>query len=139
MPNFQDRTDASQKLAHKLIDYQKNSDTIIIGVVRGGLVVASEVAKFLELPLDFIVVRKIGCPNNRELGAGAITQMGEIVFKEAILKKQGLVADDFKEIIEEELAELQRRKDTFREYQKEQSIKGKTYTTRHFQINRSAS
>ncbi|WP_338813410.1 phosphoribosyltransferase family protein [Bernardetia sp. Wsw4-3y2] len=81
MPDFQDRTDAGQKLAHKLIDYQKSSDTIVIGVVRGGLVVASEVAKILELPLDFIVVRKIGCPNNRELGAGAITQMGEVVLK----------------------------------------------------------
>ena len=116
MRNFQDRLDAGKKLATALTKYKKNTETLVIGVIRGGLIVANEVAKYLDLPLDFVVVRKIGCPDNRELGAGAITSTGEVIFKESILSKKQLTPQDFTEIIEEELKELKRRNDKFREY-----------------------
>jgi putative phosphoribosyl transferase len=126
MQDLKNRVDAGKKLATVLTKYQKNTETVVIGVIRGGLVVANEMAKHLELPLDFVVVRKIGCPDNRELGAGAITSMGEVIFKEKILLKKGLTPQDFTEIIAEELIELKRRHDKFRNYKKEQTIEGKT-------------
>ncbi|TAE02104.1 MAG: phosphoribosyltransferase [Bacteroidetes bacterium] len=126
MRNFEDRLDAGKKLATVLTKYKNNTETLVIGVIRGGLIVANEVAKYLELPLDFVIVRKIGCPDNRELGAGAITTTGEVIFKESILSKKQLTPQDFTEIIEEELKELKRRDDKFREYKTEQIIEGKT-------------
>lgn len=126
MQNFKDRSDAGRKLATLLTKYQNNAETLVIGVIRGGLVVANEVAKCLELPLDFVVVRKIGCPDNRELGAGAITSTGEVIFKETILAQEQLTPQNFTGIIEEELKELKRRNEKFRTYKTEQKIQGKT-------------
>lgn len=78
------RIDAGQQLAHKLWGYQGDPKAVVIGLPRGGVVVAAEVAKVLQLPLDIVVPRKIGAPGNPEFALGALTEEGEPVFQESI-------------------------------------------------------
>jgi len=77
---FADRIDAGMRLGRTLADlgYRKRDDVIVLGVPRGGVEVAAEVAKALEAPLDIVVVRKIGAPNNPEFAAGAVDPDGRI-------------------------------------------------------------
>lgn len=69
---FKDRIDAGQKLAASLSHYKNGPNTIAIGLPRGGVIVANEVARALQIPLDVIVPRKIGAPYNEEFAIGAI-------------------------------------------------------------------
>ena len=68
---FKDRNDAGFLLAQKLSAYKNKKDTLVLAIPRGGVVVAYEVAKQLNLPLDVIVIKKIGFPGNEELALGA--------------------------------------------------------------------
>ena len=69
---FVDRNEAGQLLATKLKLYANRSDVIVLGLPRGGVPVAFEVAKALHLPLDICLVRKLGVPGHKELAMGAI-------------------------------------------------------------------
>lgn len=71
-PMFKDRNDAGRALADKLKQYRGKKDVVVLALVRGGIVVAYEIASALSLPLDIIIARKIGAPMNQELGIGAI-------------------------------------------------------------------
>lgn len=82
---FKDRSDAGRQLAKKLISYKGLSDTIVLGLARGGIVVAYEVAKALSLPLNVLVPRKIEAPDNPELALGAIAEDGELILNEEII------------------------------------------------------
>lgn len=126
MKNFKDRSDAGKQLASLLTAYRKNPDAIVIGVIRGGLVTAKEVADFLELPLDFAVARKIGCPHKRETGAGAISSEGDMIFSKRIMEREKLKPEDLTEIIKEESEELKRRHEKFSANRTQQDIRGKT-------------
>jgi putative phosphoribosyl transferase len=85
MPLFIDRADAGSTLARSLESYKKNPDTMILGLARGGVVVAHRVAELLQLPFDVIVVKKIGAPGNEELALGAVTDTGETFWNQDIL------------------------------------------------------
>lgn len=74
---FRDRTQAGAALAAALQDLRKKSNTTVIGLARGGVVVAAELARLLELPLDVICVRKVPMPGYPELAMGAVAPMGE--------------------------------------------------------------
>jgi predicted phosphoribosyltransferase len=74
---FRDRTQAGAALAAALQDLRKKSNTTVIGLARGGVVVAAELARLLELPLDVICVRKVPMPGHPELAMGAVAPMGE--------------------------------------------------------------
>lgn len=82
MTIFKNRTEAGKKLAEALSDF-KNTDTIVLALPRGGVVVAREIANELNLPLDIIVTRKIGAPGNDEYAIGAIDITGSGVWNEA--------------------------------------------------------
>lgn len=69
---FKDRRQAGKKLSKKLFKFKNKKDTVVIGITRGGVVVAQEISKALNLPLDIIVIKKIGSPQNPELAVGAI-------------------------------------------------------------------
>lgn len=100
---FLNRADAGQKLAQKLLKYRESSDIVVIGLPRGGVVVAAAVAAALDAPLDIIVPRKIGYPGNPELAIGAISEEGEGVFTPSLLKtvsEEYLHAEVRKEIME---------------------------------------
>ena len=73
---FRDRTQAWQLLADKLAEYANLTDVLVLGLPRGGVPVAFEVAKALNAPLDIIVVRKLGVPGHEELAMGAIAPGG---------------------------------------------------------------
>lgn len=114
MIRFKDRFDAGKKLASKLEKYKNNKDAIIIGLPRGGVVTAYEVAKLLNLDLDIIVVRKIGAPMQPELALGALTQEGEPILDESLMRMVGVTKKDLEQIIDQEKIELQRRLDMYR-------------------------
>lgn len=82
---FNDRQDAGRQLATRLLAYQGSSDALVLGLARGGVAVAAEVAVLLRLPLNVVVVRKIGAPHNEELALGAITHTGEEVFNDPLI------------------------------------------------------
>jgi putative phosphoribosyl transferase len=75
---FKDRVEAGRKLAEALKRY-RGKDIVVLGIPRGGVVVANEVAKELEAPLDIVVSRKIEAPGEPEFALGAVTQEGEVI------------------------------------------------------------
>lgn len=123
---FRDRKDAGEKLAEKLDKYKGKSDVVVLGLPRGGVVTANEVAKRLDLPLDIIVPRKIGAPGNPELAIGAITESGEGIFDEEIMKYVGADQEYIEKTMEEEKKEAQRRLKVYRGSKPPVDLKGKT-------------
>ncbi len=71
---FIDRMDAAQQLVPLLARYNNSPDAVVLGLPRGGMILADYVAKELHLPLDFIIVKKVGAPKNEELAIGAVTE-----------------------------------------------------------------
>ena len=110
---FADRVDAGRRLAERLRD-QYSSAVVVLGLPRGGVVVAAEVARVLGAPLDVIVVRKLGVPSRPELGMGAIGEGGARVINEQVVRFEGVTAQDLEAVEERERAELDRRAARFR-------------------------
>ena len=105
---FGDRRDAGRKLASALADFRKENP-IVLALPRGGVPVAYEVAKALEMPLDIVLVRKIGAPNQPEYGIGAIAEGGIRVIREHDVELTGISEEQLEAIIARETAELDRR------------------------------
>jgi predicted phosphoribosyltransferase len=124
MKNFKNRKDAGTQLAQKLADFQDAPDTVVLGAVRGGVIVAAEVARALNLPLGYALVRKIGAPHNREIGVGVLTNFGDVILNERNMRRFSLQPEDLAEIIAEERQELRQRQAKFRFPQP--PIEGKT-------------
>lgn len=76
---YEDREDAGRKLGEALSFLNDENDVLVLGIPRGGVVVASEVARAIGAPLDVIITRKVGAPGNPELAVGAVTQEGAFV------------------------------------------------------------
>src|SRR5215470_5798503 len=83
---FANRTEAGRLLAEKLEKYANRSDVIVLGLPRGGVPVAYEVAKRLHAPLDVFSVRKLGVPGFEELAAGAIASGGVRVLNQDVIR-----------------------------------------------------
>lgn len=109
MMMFRDRAVAGRKLAEQLSYYNNKPDVVAIGLPRGGVVTAFEVARVLQVPLDLLIVRKIGLPENPELAVGALAHDGSIFFNEKLMKELGLTVKDLTRTIEQEKAEAARR------------------------------
>ena len=110
---FRDRVDAGRRLAKLVADLQLDNP-VVLGLPRGGVVVAEPVAAALGAPLDVLVVRKIGAPGHPELAVGALAEGGEPVFEERVLRRLGLVPADVAATVERERAELARRVRVYR-------------------------
>ncbi len=123
---FKDRQDAGRQLAKALSQYKKQKDTIVIGLPRGGVVLAYEVAKALSLPLDITCPRKIGAPLNPEFAIGAITETGEGIFNESVIATLGISPSYLQKTIEKEKIEAQKRLDKFRDGKPPRNFQGKT-------------
>ena len=83
---FRDRQEAGQLLAKELLArLEKEEDIIVLGIPRGGVVVAAEVAKALDAPMDVYITRKIGAPYQPELAIGAIASSGDVVLDEKLI------------------------------------------------------
>lgn len=122
---FMDRKDAGRKLALALASYKKAPATTVVGLARGGVIVASEVAKVLQLPLDVIVPRKIGAPLQQELAIGAVA--GSVVWLDkAIISSVGALPEYIEKTIEKERKEGERRLALFRKNLAPQDFKKRT-------------
>jgi putative phosphoribosyl transferase len=107
---FRNRTEAGQKLAHRLVS-MAHRDVVVLALPRGGVPVAAVVAATLGAPLDLMLVRKIGVPGHSELAVGAIagTKGDEIVVNQEVAAALGLTLADVRRLGEREQAELRRR------------------------------
>lgn len=125
MIHFKDRFDAGKKLAHKLSCYKNDDHTLVLALPRGGVVCAYEIASYLSLPLDSIVVRKIGAPFNQELALGAVTETGEVCLDKKLMNMLSVTETDLSPIINEEKDEMKRRLAIYRKGLPERVIKDK--------------
>ena len=123
---FKDRKEAGQKLANKLEQYRDKKDTIVLGLPRGGVVTAYEIAKSLNLPLDLIVPRKIGAPDNPEFAIGAIAEDGEGIFDQSVITEYNISKDYIDKEVEKEKKEAQRRLKLYRGDRPILNLKDKT-------------
>jgi len=110
---FQNRRDAGQKLAQALTKY-KNEDVVVLGIPRGGVVVAAEVAESLNAPLDVIIPRKIGAPHNPEVAIGAVSQDGTVIKDDAMVQLLGISESQITAMAGKVSGEIARRVDTYR-------------------------
>ncbi|MDP5339251.1 MAG: phosphoribosyltransferase [Nodularia sp. (in: cyanobacteria)] len=111
---FKNRTIAGQILAGELADYANRSDAIILALPRGGVPVAFEVAKALNAPLDVLVVRKLGVPEQEELAMGAIASGGVRIINEHIINLVNISEDTIARVAAQEERELERRERLYR-------------------------
>jgi len=122
---FQDRTDAGRQLAEQLLSYAGRDDVIVLGLPRGGVPVAFEVAQRLGARLDVFVVRKLGVPGHEELAMGAIASGGVRVLNEDVL----YVIPDAQAMVEMvtaiEREELERRERNYRNDRTPPDLKGR--------------
>ena len=106
---FHDRTEAGRELVHELLQYSGMPDVVVLGLPRGGVVVAYEIAKALKLTMDIIVPRKIGAPGNPEFAIGAITEDGEGVFSQDVINNYQIGWDYIEREVARQMREARRR------------------------------
>ncbi len=111
---FLDRVDAGKQLAQRLLQYAGRDDVIVLGIPRGGVPVAFEVAQALHAPLDILLVRKLGTPGEKELAMGAIASGGVRILNEEVIRDLGINGAEISAVIAEQETELKRREDLFR-------------------------
>jgi putative phosphoribosyl transferase len=115
METLSDRREAGRLLAEKLTAYAGRPEVIVLGLARGGVEVACEIAQALRLPLDVFLVRKLGVPGYEELAMGAISS-GEVqVIDPDVVESFGLSQAEIDRVIKAERRELERREQVYRE------------------------
>jgi putative phosphoribosyl transferase len=123
---FADRSAAGRELAQHLSHYSGRNDVVVLGLPRGGLPVAYEVAQALDVPLDVFVVRKLGVPGHEELAMGAIASGGVRVLNEEVVAAAGIQEHEIEAVAKRERAELERRERTYRGDRDPLDVKGRT-------------
>ncbi|MDE1935782.1 phosphoribosyltransferase [Bradyrhizobium sp.] len=123
---FHDRTDAGRQLARALLKY-KGQHPVILALPRGGVPVGAEVASVLDAPLDLVLVRKIGVPNQPELAMGAVTdgKVPAVVRNNDIIELCGISDQSFDSVCREELAEIERRRQRYIRDRPRAEVEGK--------------
>jgi len=123
---FKNRQEAGQKLAEKLKEFKSQKNTIILALPRGGVVTAFEIAKELNLPLDLVIPRKIGAPDNEEYAIGAITETGEGIFNQEAIDSLSVSKEYLDKKVAAEKKEATRRLKTYRQDRPALNLKNKT-------------
>jgi putative phosphoribosyl transferase len=113
-PRFADRHDAGRRLAALLGQYGGRDDIVVLGLPRGGVPVAYEVARALEAPLDVFLVRKLGVPGHEELAMGAIASGGVMVLNDDVVIATGVGRPEIEAVAARELETLTRQERSFR-------------------------
>ncbi len=111
---FADRSEAGQQLAAQLGSYADRADVLVLGLPRGGVPVAYEIAKALHLPLDICLVRKLGVPGQVELAMGAIASDEIMVLNQEVLRSLHISDSTVREVAAVERQELERREQCYR-------------------------
>jgi predicted phosphoribosyltransferase len=113
-PAFRGRRAAGRALAALLTTYRADPDVVVLGLARGGVVVAQEVAEALQVPLDVFVVRKLGAPSHAELAVGAVASGGVVVLNEDVIRMLEVSSEELRRIAAVEVTELHRRETAYR-------------------------
>ncbi len=122
---FVNRRDAGVLLARELARY-RGTNAIVLGIPRGGVPVAAEVARELGVELDVVVARKLGAPFSPELAIGAVTADGECFLNEPLIREIGVSSAYLQQVTERERAEALRREELFRGTNQRGSIRDRT-------------
>ncbi|MDZ8051001.1 MAG: phosphoribosyltransferase [Aulosira sp. ZfuVER01] len=123
---FHTRTEAGKMLARELTAYTDCKDLLVLGLPRGGVPVAYEVAKLLGATLDICLVRKLGVPGHKELAMGAITSGGIRVLNYDVISSLGITNQTINQVTADELQELQRRDRVYRGDRPPLDVKNRT-------------
>lgn len=122
---FADRAAAGRALAEALA-HLRGEDVLVLGLPRGGVPVAREVARRLDAPLDAVVVRKVGLPSQPELAMGAVGEGGVVVRNDGLLRRTGTDDSSFHEVVAREQAEVERRAARLRQGRAPWPVTGRT-------------
>ena len=125
-PQYKDRTDAGQQFAERLATIPDRKDVLVLGLPRGGVPVAYEVAKALNVPLDVYLVRKLGAPGQEELAMGAIATGGVMLLNHDVIRELGITDEMTRAISMREWQELARREGLYRGARPLPEVAGKT-------------
>ncbi|MBK5187800.1 MAG: dienelactone hydrolase family protein [Gemmatimonadaceae bacterium] len=123
---FADRSAAGKALAVLLTAYAGREDVVVLGLARGGLPVAAEIARALRAPLDVFVVRKLGVPGHEEFALGAITSAGIGVLNTPLVRELGITQQEIDVITDRERRELERRERAYRNGRAPIELQGRT-------------
>jgi putative phosphoribosyl transferase len=126
LKRFRNRTEAGKILATKLTDYANRPDVLVLGLPRGGIPVAFEVAKALDAPLDVCLVRKLGVPGHKELAMGAIATGGVRVINENVVHWLRIPEQTIDAVAAMEMQELERRNRVYRGNRPSPTVKNHT-------------
>lgn len=122
---FRDREEAGELLADELRSYANRADVIVLGLPRGGVPVAAQIAIRLHLPLDVFLVRKLGLPGHAELAMGAIASGGVRALNREVLDTIYIPPELFEQVVAREQAELERREEAYRYNRPPPDVAGK--------------
>jgi putative phosphoribosyl transferase len=123
---FADRRAAGRQLAEHLAEYRRRADLVVLGLPRGGVPVAFEVAAALRAPLDVLLVRKLGVPGQEELAFGAIASGGVRVLNDDVISEARLDVASIDRIAAEQQVELDRREQLYRGRRPPLHVRGRT-------------
>ena len=123
---FRDRREAGRVLANLLSAYRDQQDVIVLGLARGGLPVAWEVAAALHAPLDAFIVRKLGAPGHEEFAVGALASGGRVVVNDDVVRGLQITPQELRAIAAREGRELVRREAAYRDGRPPVDVTGKT-------------
>ncbi len=123
---FNDRRDAGVQVASRLKKYKDQPGVIVLSLPRGGVATGFEVARSLNVPLDIVIVRKIGFPGQPELGIGAVSETGTVVLNESIISTYGVPKDYIEHELSRQKEEISRRVKLYRKGKRLPSLEGKT-------------
>lgn len=126
MALFTDRRDAGRQLAAELATDRDRDDVLVLGLPRGGVPVAYEVARALHAALDVFVVRKLGAPGHEELAIGAIAPGGARVLNHRVVEAYGVGDEELQRVTDRETVELERRERAYRGERPPLSVRGRT-------------
>jgi putative phosphoribosyl transferase len=124
--SFRDRAEAGRMLASRLAAYARVPGVVVLGLPRGGVPVAYEVAHALDAPLDVFLVRKLGVPGHEELAMGAIASGGVRVFNDEVVSGLRISGTEIERVAKREQAELERREALYRNGRPAPDLHGKT-------------
>lgn len=122
---FADRIDAGRRLAERLTAYEARENVVVLGLPRGGVPVAAEVAEALGAPLDVFLVRKLGVPGHEELAMGALATGDAIVVNEDVVHNLHISDEAFRRVVRQERQELRRRGIAYRHNAAPPNLAGK--------------
>jgi putative phosphoribosyl transferase len=124
---FHDRIDAGRQLAQQLLPrYYRHPNTVVLALPRGGVPVAHEIARALDLPLDLCLVRKLGVPGHAELAMGAIASSGVRVLNQELVDNLGIASSVIEQVTAAENTELKRREQVYLEGRSAVDLTNKT-------------